>query len=228
MLLLIHEEKILSDFLNEYGFLFKKDFEIIKEQDKEKTNKIKQVKEKYKKEKEKLLKDQKSSIEKLKDYVKDVGEDIVSDVSSDIGEKIERKIQRLRAIYLVKKNILKQKEVKEIGKVKQLYRTAPKIVSGLFTVAIAMYGANKLYKTEKQKIEKICKNKTGQEKKKCIKNIEIKLLKKKLSFLNDAVLNCNFSKDPVKCKVALHKEMLKLREKIKDKSIEFEEKVSGD
>lgn len=212
-------EQILEDYLNEYGYLFKKDTLILLE-DLKLQEKINQIKEKYKKKRNKLKLNRDAAIEELKDYGERVGEDVADEVNDILAEKI----RKLKLLYMLRLKSLNKKELVEISKLKK--RTL--VISGIGLASISIYTGYKVYKDTVKRYEKKCQNETGEKKRKCILELKIKALKKRLSFLNNSAINCNYSKDPIKCRKKLNQEILRVRELIRDFTNEVVERLTGE
>lgn len=216
-------EKITEEYINKYGFLFKNDTLILLE-DLKLEEKINSIKEKYKKKRKQLLQNREKAIEELKDYGERVGEDVADEVNDILAEKI----RKLKLLYMIKLKNLKKNELEELMKVKKLIKKSTLIISGIAFASLSIYTAYKIYRDAIKRYEKKCENDTGEKKRKCVLELKIKALKRRLTFLNNAAINCNYSKDPINCRKKLDQEILKVRELIRNFSNEVITRLTGE
>lgn len=81
-------------------------------------------------------------------------------------------------------------------------------------VALMVYASYKIYKNFLSKAAKACADKEGTEKKMCMKEYEIQGINAQLADMRKGLSACAKSKDPEKCREALNKKMLKVKEKL--------------
>ena len=187
-------------------------------------SKTSKIKEKYDKKRKELIKHKNEALEKLKDFGKDVGKD----VAGEMTEKIRTQKAKIRSLYLMRKGMLNSQEFKELEKVKNVSKKSSLIISGIGLASIIIYTSYKIYKENEKKYERMCKDKKGKDKEKCIIKNRIIALEKRLKFLNNSAIKCNYSKNPVKCKDKLDEEMLKIRERIRNYSNNIMTRITGE
>ena len=228
--MILNVEQTLLDYLNEYGFLFENDSVILKE-DINTYKKIEKVKIIYKQKRERLDKEKEDAIEKIKDHregilqkLKDYGIELGKEVTEDIEDDVHNQVRRVARFFLGKKALLSKEELETIRKIKK----GSLVVSGVGLASMLIYTSYKTYKKDERKYEKYCEDKKGRQKRVCILNIRIELLKRRSKFLNNAAIKCDYSKNPVECKKKLDQEKIRLEEKIKDYLTDLRSETIGD
>lgn len=81
-------------------------------------------------------------------------------------------------------------------------------------VALMAYAAYKVYKNYMTKAAKACSAKEGQEKKMCMKEFEINALNAQMTDIRKGLSACAKTKNPDKCREAINKKAMKIKEKI--------------
>jgi hypothetical protein len=213
----ITAKEILINYLNKYGYLFENDTLLLLD-DIKIDKQIEDIKKKNRLKKLQLKRDKDKELETLKDYSKDVLKDYSKDVSDDIirvlDKKLKSKRNKIMIKYLARLSMLNKGELSSI---KNLSKKTMVLISGLSLATLLIHTAYQIYKVEKTVVIKKCITKKGKiEKEICIKKHKIDLLKKRLNFLNKNVIKCNYSKDPVNCRNKLDKEILKVRELLRN------------
>lgn len=184
-------------------------------------NKIERIKSYYKKKRDELQKERDDDIEKLKDYLtnsgQSIGHSISNDVAGQVQDEIEEKGRRIRALYVVKSTILNKQEMMQLMKIKKFERASKGalIASGIILGGKLIHDAYIEYQKEMKRIKGICSKQNGEKKALCLHKYKIKLLKKRLVLLESLIENCNKSSDPGKCKIAIKKEIEKIKNLIK-------------
>jgi len=214
--MIINEEKIINDFVNRYWYLFE-DSSLLLE-DISINKKIQDIKEKYKKKKESLEKSKDSALEKIKDFGLDLGKE----VSEEYRERLQDKVRRMKAIFIARMRLLNKQTYEEIKNVKKISKLkSGAIVSGITLASLIIFTSYQIFKRDKKIIEDKCSKLSGKRKLLCVKKIEIYLTKDRLDFLEKSIYKCKYSKDPVKCRSEIDKEILRLKGIMKDKLSEL-------
>ena len=207
--MLLNVEQTIIDYLNKYGFLFENDALILLE-DIKNQNQIQRIKDLYKKKRQEIKDKKDSEIQSIKDFATSVAKDYSDEL--DLNKIVKKKKEQVIKLFVTRNNLLKKEAIRRIKIINQ----SGKVISGLSLASIIIYGSIQIYKEELKKMENLCSNKIGKERKKCMLKKKIKLAKNRISFLNTAKFKCKDSKDPVSCKSKLDQEKLKIHEKIKD------------
>lgn len=218
---------IKTNYLNEYGILIKNDTLILLNENKI-DDKIAQIKNKYKKKRKDLKAQYDKAVEKIKDFGKDVGKDAAKDTIEEMNKKIRTKSENMRTVYLVRLKSLGKQEIdalQKLQKIKSISKKGLIATSGLALASIIIATSYQVFKDEKDEITRKCSRKKGKEKEICNKRNRIIALKRRISFLNNSVFRCNYSKDPVKCRMTIDKEILKLKESLRKETINFGKKL---
>ena len=179
--------------------------------------KINQIKNYYKKKREEAKNKRDDDLEKIKDYLKDSGERLGRDVSDTAAEQLQDEIEargrRIRAIFLMRKTILDREEMMRLMKIKKFQKISKGtlLASGIVLSGTLIQRAYSSYKKEMKRAKYICDNKEGKERQMCLEKYKIKLLKKRFNFLNSIIVHCKEAKDPVRCRLAIDKEIEKVK-----------------
>jgi hypothetical protein len=223
--MILNVEQTIIDYLNKFGFLFENDSLLLLEDLKTEDKKNK-IKEKYKKKRKALDNQKDGALKNLDDFSKSFGHGLADKANEEITEKVAKQKHRIKKLWFLKRAYLNGQEVRELEKITTLHKKSAIIISGVAFASMVIYTSYQIYRDTNSKYKKICGNKKGIEKDRCILQNRIKALKNKLDFLNGATIKCNKTKDPVKCKDKLDEEILKTREKLKQKLLDFKELVT--
>lgn len=225
--MILLDDSINTNYLDKYGILLENETLILLDE-KKIDEKISKTKENYRKKMKKLKKQHDKALEKIEDFGKDVGEDVGKDTIDDLRKKIENKSKIVRSTYLARMAMMGKKEaeaIQRLQKIKSVSRNGLLITSGIALATIIITAGYKVFRDEQKRISMECSSKKGQEKTKCLKLNKIKSLRKRISFLNNAAIKCNYSKNPAKCKNQLDKEILRLKEVLRNETIDFGKKL---
>jgi hypothetical protein len=220
--MLLNIEQVVHDYLNEFGYLHENDTLILNEEIKIKEA-IKDIRRKYKKKRQNLEKYKDEALEKLKDSAQDIGKE----VGEELLVQIEKQKAKIRTVYLLKKSSLNSQEAIELAKIKNIAKHGAMTLSGIGLASLLIYVSFKFYKENKKLINQECGDKKGKLRERCIRQFRIKVLTKRLSFLDKSLIKCNYSKDPVKCRDKIDEELLKVREKIKSEMDKLGKQILG-
>lgn len=218
--MIINSNKTIINFLNEYGYLFENDTLVLLEELKV-EEKLKNIKNKYKKKREEL---KKGTIEKLKE----LGGELANEITTEVAEKIRNQKQRVKAMYIAKRASLDASEKIELERLRKISIKTGILLSGIVLASLLMFSSFKIYLSEKKKFKKYCQTLKGKAQVRCLAQARVKALKRRFTFLNGVIVNCNKSKDPVKCKDKVDEEMLKLKQKIINISSKYTAPYTGD
>lgn len=177
---------------------------------------------KYQQEKERIKAEYKSKIkelrsnketlkEKVLDKAKEWGADLADEYVDKIEEDFKKKRKKLQVIYLAKMKMVNSKEVAELAKISSKNKM---ILAGVIIASGIIYASITAYHERKKVSIQYCKGKVGKEEKICLLKYEKNNLQKRLTFLRSQIFRCKYSKDPVKCKLMIDKEILKVEEKL--------------
>lgn len=178
---------------------------------------ISKIKSDYKKKKEQLKKEKDDKIDNLKK----------SSLFDDMDKTIKDKKAKIIKLYKVRKQVLNKQEFDELKRLSVFLKNKKiMLVSGLTIASTIIYLSYKIYRDDAKKYNKLCSKLNGEEKELCILKKRIKSLSKRLILLNKLSFRCKHSKDPLKCKIRLDEEMLKIREKIRIESTRIGKKIT--
>lgn len=217
--MIINTEDIVIEYLNKYGFLFENDSITLLE-DIKTNKKIEEVNKKFKKKLDDLIKHRDEALEKIKEFGKDAGEtfrdDIIGNIDEELSDKLRRTRRKIQVYFIARKLLLSKQKQIEIQKIIATGKKTSLVISGLGLSSLLIFSSYQMYKKDKIKYQYLCKNKRGKNKKICLANAKIAALKNRYKFLDLAMTRCNHSKDPVKCKANIHKELLEIQTRITD------------
>lgn len=203
-----HKSEIRENLFNLNDYL-----SYISEEDNTKTI----IKDKYKKERDKLKKSKDDKLDKLKNQ----------SLTDNMDKIIKDKKDKIIKLYKIRKTVLNKQEFDELKIITKFLKNKKVIlVSGLTIASTIIYLSYKIYKDDTKKYNKLCSKLKGYEKELCISTKRIKALTKRFIFLNKLSFRCKHSKDPLKCKIRLDEEMLKIRERIRIESTKIGKKVT--
>lgn len=226
--MIINTEDTVLEYLNKYGFLFEnKNDVLLQENDFSTKEKISQIRRKYEKRRRDLEEYKEKALEKLKEFGESMGQSLADETNEKIKEKIEIEKRKIKTYYLLKKRLLLQQEKTEVKNIIIASKAGALILGGMGLASILIFSSYKVYKNNKAKYEKQCKNKVGKNKDKCIIKAKIEALKKRHEFLNNVITKCNKSNNPIKCKAKIDRELIKIRERIRNNLTKFGRDVTG-
>jgi len=88
-------------------------------------------------------------------------------------------------------------------------------MTAMKVAGFAVLTATQIYKTFFNSASKMCESKSGVEKVKCIRNVKINALNRKISIIRSKMSECAKTNNPQKCREKLQKHIDKVNEKIK-------------
>ena len=175
------------------------------------------IKDKYDEERDKLEKYKNIILLKLRT----VGERTSKQFSS--SNIIDDEIKKLKNIYSAKRSLINKREVMELSKLNK--SKSGMIVVGSVLSSLIIFTAYNNYKNSREKILMRCKKLKGINKIDCYKDHEKDLLQKRISFLERSIFKCKKSSNELSCKKKINKEILKLKDRVKDLFSSVEDKV---
>ena len=192
-------------------------------------NKIFNTKKKYKKKRDTLKKDHYKEIEKVKEKSKETAIDIKDDYVSELTDELKPEVEIITKRYLTKLGQLAFKEKSEIlalSKILNISKSGAYIATGLGMAGLIISGSYRIQQHFKEVAKEKCSNYTGKDIKVCFKIEKIKILKKRLDYINQQTINCKKSKHSRRCEVELHKYSLKIKAQITDELRTFANRKS--
>lgn len=190
--------------------------------------KIKQIRQKYAMNKKKLKERKDEIITDLKKELIELETRAGKGIQKAVLDEKHEKISSVKMTYYRKLGELLTKEKNEIEAVKkgqQITKGTVYAIAGLAMATLIIKGSYEIYKHFTEIAEHQCSKLSGKEKEICIKKKRIEAIKKRIQAIDRQTIHCNKSKDPVKCKMAIHKYKLKMMNDMKEFGGEVAKKI---
>jgi hypothetical protein len=182
----------------------------------DKTSKIKKY---YHQKRKELEKRKKEAIDRVKDFMVAVG--YKSTGQGELDDLVTAKEDQILKYFAKRKAALNASELKAL----KLVKGSTLLASGAAIASIIIINSVKIYKEQEQKYKRQCSKYTSKYRARCIAAAKIDCLKQKNDFLEMSYFKCKKSNNPVECKAKLDKEVLKVKEQLRDKMNDFSKDI---